>query len=121
MPYYDPRRPYARYWFSSSEGSVGSVFCSMLSERNQDRLLAEGGGCVMYTHLAHGFLEGRRVHPEFARLMKRLSRLPGWFVPASTILDHLRSRPSWRKERDPARLRRMQWRWLLSKLRHGTS
>jgi hypothetical protein len=121
MPYHDPRRPYARYWFSCSEGSAGPSFCGMVSERNQDRLVAEGGGCIMYTHLAYGFLEGGRVRPEFARLMKRLSRLPGWFVPASTMLDHLRSRPSWRADLNAGRLRRMQWRWLLSKLRHGTS
>jgi hypothetical protein len=120
MPYRDPRRPYVAYWFSSTFGPVGEEFCKTISEANQDRLVEEGGGCIMYAHLAYGFSDDGRVAPTFARLMKRLAGLKGWFVPASIMLDHLRRLPGWRREPDPGQLRRLQWRWLLSQMRHGT-
>jgi hypothetical protein len=121
MPYHDSRRPHVAYWFSCSEGALPASFCETLSERNQDRLVEEGGGCIMYTHFGAGFSTDGHIHPEFARLMRRLAALPGWFVPTSTLLDHLRTRPSWVPEGDRSRLRRMQWRWLASKLTHGTT
>jgi hypothetical protein len=121
MPYHDPRRPFVAYWFSSSEGATVRDFCRLLGEPNQDRLLSEGGACIVYTHFAFGFYEDGRLDPLFVRLMRRLAALPGWFVPASTLLDGLRARAGWRPQADPRVLRRMQWSWLLSKLRRGTS
>jgi len=121
MPYHNPRRPYVRYWFSASDGANVESFCRLLSESNQDRLLESGGACIVYTHFASGFTENGRLHAEFKRLMERLAGLPGWFVPVSTLLDHLRSRPGWIEQVDPRYLARLEWRWLLEKLRKGTS
>jgi len=42
-------------------------------------------------------------------------------VPASTLLDHLRTRPDWTPNGDPRVLARMQRGWLASKLLHGSS
>jgi len=121
MPYHDPRRPFVPFWFSASEGARAPSFLRLLSERNQDRLVATGGACIAYTHFAYGFVEHGRLDPEFTRLMKRLAGLRGWFVPVSTLLDHLRTQPGWTPVVDPRRLARMQWKWLLSKLRTGTT
>lgn len=120
MPYHDPNRPFVNFWFSSSEGGRVNSFCKMLSEVNQDRLEAEGGVCIIYTHFASGFYRDGVLHAEFARLMRRLAELNGWFVPVATLLDHLRkSRENFdvpRKE-----LAAMERRWFLSKLRKGTT
>jgi hypothetical protein len=89
MPYHDPARPYVNYWFASSEGPVITSFNSMLSEDNQEKLGTEGGACIMYTHLACGFLENGQINQRFRRLMERLGRMNGWFVPVRTLLDHL--------------------------------
>jgi hypothetical protein len=121
MPYHDSSRPYVRYWFSASEGPSYDAFCQLLSESNQDRLLAEGGACIAYSHFGFGFVEDGRVREEFARLIERLADLPGWFVPASTLLDFLRSQEGWREEADRKVLRTMQYRWLGSRLLHGTT
>jgi len=121
MPYHDPRRPYVKYWFSASHGAVGSSFCDTLHEANQDRLVAEGGACIMYAHLACGFHDGTRLLPRFRQLMQRLAGLPGWFVPASTLLDFLRQRPSWRPEPEPHYLQRLQWNWLFSRMVSSTT
>lgn len=89
MPYHDPKRPYVNYWFASSEGPVVNSFISTLAEKNQDRLAAEGGACIMYTHLACGFYENGRIHPRFKFLVERISKMNGWFVPVHTLLDYL--------------------------------
>ena len=122
MPYHDPRRPYVRYWFSSSDGASVPSFCRLISEANQDRLLEEGGACIAYTHFGNGFWRDSRLDPEFARLMRRLANLPGWFVPASRLLDYLGEVRGWQVvDEDRRKLDRMQWSWLLQKLRHGKS
>ena len=55
MPYADPDRSFVRYWYSASEGHKAPAFLKTLQDANQDRLEAEGGACIMYTHFGHGF------------------------------------------------------------------
>lgn len=119
MPYHDPRKPYVRFWFSSSEAPAVDDFCRLLSDENQDRLCEEGGVCIVYTHFAFGFCEGGRVDPRFRRAIERLAGLPGWTAPVSTVLDHLRGRPGWRPEPPLGEIRRVQNRWLRARVRHG--
>jgi hypothetical protein len=117
MPSHDPRKPFVRYWFSASNGPTGPSFCELISEANQDRLLAAGGACIAYTHFAAQFCDGGRPRPEVVRLLTRLAALPGWFAPTSAILDHLRAQPGWRPEASARGRERMQWRWLVDNLR----
>src|SRR5581483_9388776 len=72
------------HWFSAREGAGPEAFTSLISESNQDRLAAECGACVVYTHYGNRF---HRLPAEFRRLIQRLSRMNGWFVPASRLLD----------------------------------
>src|SRR5581483_1475254 len=81
MPYFDPLRPYVNYWFAAAEGATAPRFIERLSEANQDRLEAEGGACIMYTHFGLGFFENGKVNGRFRQLMERLSKKNGWFVP----------------------------------------
>ena len=55
-----------------------------------------------------------------ARLMERLSRKPGWFVPVSTLLDYLREHNG-EQQISPGQRFRLEAYWLLQKLLHGTS
>src|SRR5262245_54292014 len=80
MPYHDPNRPYVNYWFSAADGSDVSSFAETLSEINQDRLIAEGGACILYTHFGFDFCDRGRLNPRAAALLQRLSRLNGRFV-----------------------------------------
>jgi hypothetical protein len=120
MPYRDPSKPYVNYWFSACDGTDVETFCSLLTEANQDRLEAEGGVCIVYTHFGKGFCRDGRLDPRFEGLMRRLAGKPGWFVPVTELLDHLRV------TRNPgaiprAELGRMERRWLYYKLRVGTT
>lgn len=89
MPYHDPARSFVNYWFASSEGANVDSFNMTVSEENQDRLAAEGGACIMYTHFAYHFLENGEMNGRFRKLMHRLSKMNGWFVPVSTLLDYI--------------------------------
>jgi hypothetical protein len=89
MPYRDRDRPYVNQWFASSNGEDCDAFVRCLSESNQDLLEEQGGACIMYTHFGWGFHRDGALNPRFKELMERLSRKNGWFVPVSTLLDHL--------------------------------
>ena len=120
LPYHDSSKPFVNFWFSSTDGGTVESFCRMLSEANQDRLEAEGGVCIMYAHFAAGFWRNGEFHPMFERLIRRLSRMNGWFVPVSTLLDHLRNNRA--SSAIPKKeLISMERRWFFSKLRKGTT
>jgi hypothetical protein len=110
LPYNDPRRPFVKAWFSSSDGSDAQSFCDLLSEAKQDRLEAEGGVAIVYTHFACGFVRNGTTHPRVEMLLRRLARKNGWFVPVSTLLDYLRARRGLAISN--AELAAMECRWL---------
>jgi hypothetical protein len=122
MPYHDPDRPYVNYWFAVSEGARVAAFNSMLSEVNQDRLEREGGACIMYTHLACGFVEGGRLNQRFQSVMERMSQMNGWFVPVHTLLDYLLATRG-HHSISPAERNQLERKWLMHKIinTRGTS
>jgi hypothetical protein len=121
MPYHDRSKPLVNAWYASTEGSNAPRFLGALSEANQDRLEAEGGACIMYTHFGHGFVDADgQVSPRFVELMQRLSGKGGWFVPVSTLLDYLRAQQGVTELHTNAR-RHLETRWLWEKLFRGTS
>ena len=120
MPYRDPKKTFVNYWFSSCEGADVNSFNQLLSSRNQESLEREGGVCIIYTHFADGFVKDGKVNPKTEELLTELSRRNGWFVPVSTLLDHLLSRQT--REILPYRERvNMELRWFLAKVIHRTS
>ena len=92
------------------------AFNSVIAEANQDRLEVQGGACIMYTHLARGFWSNGTLDPRFQRLIDRLARKNGWFVPVTTLLDYLRDQRG-QTVISAAQRRDLERRWLLSKLR----
>jgi len=120
MPYHDPLRPLVNAWYASSEGASAARFVATIAEPQQDRLEAEGGACIMYTHFGKGFVEDGRILPRFAELMRRLAAKDGWFVPVSTLLAHLEAVRG-KHILSPSERRRLEWRWLSEKFLQGTS
>jgi hypothetical protein len=120
MPYSDPLRPYVRYWFSSSEGANAKSFLKSMQDEHVDRLEAEGGACIMYTHFGLGFVQNGKLDAQFRRIMERLAARNAWFVPVSDLLDFLL------KTNGPTVLddiirRQLEVRWLFEKLFRGSS
>jgi len=120
MPYHDPDRPNVRAWFASSEGADVGAFNHQLGEAEQDRLEAEGGACIMYTHFASGFCNDGRIDPRFRELMEKKKKKNGWFVPVTPLLDHL-VRQRGLTVLSPAQRHALERRWLRSKIRVGYS
>lgn len=120
MPYFDPIKPYVNHWFASSDGHDVLSFNQCLSEENQDRLEAEGGACVMYTHFAFGFFVDGKLNPRFRELMLRLSKKDGWFVPTATLLDYLLKAQE-THQLTPQMRRRLERKWLREKIFTGTN
>ena len=120
MPYHDPARPLVNHWFASTEGAAAPAFLERLSEQNQDRLESQGGACIMYTHFGLGFRERGELVPRFRQLMQRLSRKDGWFVPVTTLLDHL-LKANGSHVISPAERSRLEHKWLIHKLLHGSA
>ena len=117
MPYQDPRRPAVPWWFSASDAEDVDAFNFLISPSAQDRLEAEGGVCIVATHLGKRFTEAGQVHPETRRLLERLAAKPGWFVPVGELLDWLRLNREGAAELPSAEWKRMQWHWAWDLLR----
>jgi hypothetical protein len=116
MPYTDRRRPYVRSWFASSDAANADSFCRLLRSENQAKLEREGGGCIVYTHFARGFFDGRNLRPDFCSQMKELAARNGWFVPAGELLRFLEARNGGVTELSNSERRGLEWSWLRDKL-----
>jgi hypothetical protein len=120
MPYRDPAKPYVDAWFASSEGANPTSFVRTLADARQERLEAEGGLCIMYTHLGAGFWRDGALEPEFERVMTNLAARNGWFAPVAEILDHLRQVKGV-TDLGASQRRELEWRWLRDKIRAGST
>ena len=118
MPYFDSTKPLVPFWYASSEGPEVHSFNKTISEDAQDRLEAEGGACIMYTHFACGFIENGKIHPRFKVLMERLAAKNGWYVPVGSLLDHLANNKT---EHQISAVNRsiMEAKWILHKIKIG--
>jgi hypothetical protein len=123
MPYRVRRKAYANCWFSSSDGQTISEFTDLLAPSNVDALEARGGACIVYTHLAGFADQDGRVDPTFEQRVRYLASKKGWFVPVSTLLDHLAGQHRGTDDPGYAYRLRLNLRWgadrIRKKLRYG--
>jgi hypothetical protein len=89
VPYKTAATAAVQGWFPSCDADNVEEFLDLLSPRNQDRLEQAGGLCILSTHFGKGFTRHGRVRDDVARTLESLSKRPGWFVPLTTLLDHL--------------------------------
>jgi hypothetical protein len=120
MPFADSRRPYVRAWFSASEAANAGAFGALLRAENVERLAAAQGGCIVYTHVASGFVRDGRLEPAIERALRHLAELNGWFAPVGSILKHLELQrglhPITRKEHIA-----LERRWLRDRIAQAVS
>ena len=90
MPYHVTDKPYVNYWYGCTDGYDCKKFKQVVSDSNIDRLLSERGVSIVYTHFAFGFLDNNfNIDETVKKQLYKISKMNGWFVPASTILDRL--------------------------------
>lgn len=120
FPYRLAEMPYINYWFPTSNGSVIADFDELLKTENLDRLVREGGVCLVYAHMGAGsFNRDGGVDPRFEARIKDLASRDGWFVPASEILDHLMKQPGWTGQLSLRERVRMETHFISSRLFSG--
>ncbi len=117
LPYRDPNRPLAPWWFSSTDCEDAAAFNTVIDEAAQDRLEAEGGVCIVATHLGKRYVRDGRVHPRTEALLRRLAAKDGWFPTVSQLLDWLRGSHHGDGTIPPAEWRKMQIRWAVDLVR----
>jgi hypothetical protein len=115
LPYHDATMPYVPCWYASCEGGTVEDYTESLSEKRQDRLVEEGGACIMYTHYAKGFFHDGQLDRRFKELMERLASLNGWFVPVWELLGYLKEQGAG-KTITAGQRNRLQWKWLMYKM-----
>jgi hypothetical protein len=122
IPYHDPTKPYVNFWFASTDGSSLRTFVKNFSFSKVDRLVHEGGLCIVYAHFANEFSRNGQIEPTFKKCMEYIASKDGWFVTVSEVLDFLRNgkNPADRII-PPSRLARVETAWLLNKLFTGTT
>jgi hypothetical protein len=119
MPYHDPARPYVNAWYAATHAQHCAHFIEAIGEQRQDQLEASGGACIVYTHFAAEFVDGRgALNPRVRALIERLARKNGWFVPVGTLLDYLAARRGVTRLASSARAS-LEWRWLAHKMLVG--
>lgn len=122
---FDPATPYrldstpeVRGWFSTTDVPDVHAFHRLVHRDAIDGLEARGGVCILSTHLGKGFVRDGRVDPEVDAVLEYVASRPGWFVPVSTVLDHLRDqRGGDEVPLGRVALARLELRFLLSELR----
>ncbi|MEX0768885.1 MAG: hypothetical protein WD029_10480, partial [Microthrixaceae bacterium] len=90
--HHDPSRRYVNAWFTSSHAPRRAQFLQRLHPRNLDQLEANGGLCIIYTHLGLDFVDERgQVDADFVQAITSLAARGGWYVPVSTLLDAVKT------------------------------
>lgn len=84
------KQKYSNYWFSSSDGMRLKPFLKLLTKKNVDKLVAQKGCCIVYTHFAYDFVDEQgNLNEDFKKCIDYISEKNGWFAPASQILDYV--------------------------------
>jgi hypothetical protein len=110
MPYRDPNRPLAPWWFSCSDAEDVDEFIELIDPKNVDQLEAAGGFCIVATHLGKRFWLNGRVNPLFEERMTALAARDVWCPTVGELLDWLAERRT-ADTLPAAEWRAMQWRW----------
>ncbi len=109
--YSDPRTPWVRQWFCSNDADNVEEFVDLLTPQRQEELERDGGLCIVSSHLGKGFVSDDRVDPRVERALTEIAGRRGWFVPVSTLLDHLKSQGHGKPISSAARVV-LEARWL---------
>ncbi len=88
-PYRDEAKMAKPIFFNTADAPDCGAFNRLVNPSSVDDLRRDGGWAIVSTHLGKGFCTQGKVDQGFVDTIGYLSTLPGWFVPASELLDFL--------------------------------
>ena len=91
-PYRLASTPWVQYWFSTADAPNAADFKRLVTQRSVDQLRADGGVCILSTHLGKRYASNGRVDPEVEDTLRYIASLSGWFRPVSEVLEFLLAR-----------------------------
>ncbi len=116
MPYRVASTPKVGHWFSTTDAPNVNVFLDVVNRAALERLESAGGVCIISTHLGKGFVQDGKLNSTVDDTLSYLADRPGWYVPVSTLLDHLRDAHG-APTLSRAALFRLELRYLVDQLR----
>ena len=115
MPYRLAETPCVAAWFSTTDAHNADLFARRVTPEALERLEAEGGICIVSTHLGKGFAKDGHLDAGIDSVLRNLSKRPGYFAPVSEILDLMVAQTGIR-ELNRVALWRLEARYLRDKL-----
>lgn len=105
-PFLDTTKQKSTLFFNTTDAPNVLAFNKLVNPSSIDKLREQKGWSIISTHLGKGFYQNNKLDPEFKENMAYLSTLPGWFVPATPLLDFLK------KELGGSRLSAIERFWM---------
>lgn len=87
----DAEKQPAPLFFNTADAADINAFNKLVNPATIDRLRGQKGWAIVSTHLGKGFYWEGELNPKFRRTMEYMTSLPGWFVPAGSILDFIKA------------------------------
>jgi hypothetical protein len=116
-PYRLASRPYVNFWFSTSDAPDVAAFTQCLARRRVDRLVADGGVCILSTHFGKGFVRDGVVDRQAEDAIRYVADQPGWFAPVSDVLDWLRETHDVGRSLTAAQIWSLEARFIVERLK----
>jgi hypothetical protein len=88
-PYRLKGTPWVQYWFNTADAPDAGDFKRLVTPPKIRQLCADGGVCILSTHLGKRFAKNGRVDSEIEDTFRYIASLPGWFRPVSEVLELL--------------------------------
>lgn len=88
-PYRLKSTPYVNYWFSTADAPNVDGFKKLVTKEAVDAMVRNEGYSIISTHLGKGFVHNGKVDDQVKEMLTYISKQSGWFVPVSSLLDHL--------------------------------
>jgi hypothetical protein len=115
-PYRLNDTPFVNFWFSTADAPDAETFKRRMTIAALDKLEAEGGICILSTHLGKGYARDGRLDPDIDKIFRGLAERSGWFVPVAEILDFMRDKRASDRVLSAAECARLELRFCRLKL-----
>lgn len=90
-PFQDAAKQLNPLFFNTSDAPNIKCFNKLVNRASIDKLRKDKGWAIISTHLGKGFYRNNKLNPEFEKSIEYLRSLPGWYVPASQLLDFIKA------------------------------